>query len=673
MPAIFSLRLHIKFRLNLVTYVIIINRKSNPVHKKDVENMKQENTKSRRIRIVAAVCAMVILAGGSAGILSLRSRTHAQSALSDNTEEKSTKSADEGIISAGGTITSSQLSDSLGLENTAVKLTVGTLLIEAGDQVTVGTPVYQITDDSLIKAEKTLNNELQSAKSALLSQEMTYQTDKNKAYLLYESEQMLGSTAQKDYENDMNSLDSELKKAYNSYQDAVNTINNTPNEISAKQSELSEKQSQADRLQETKDSVQNEVNAAKERYASAAERYNELVSEYNAAAGTVRYLGNALGRDTSDITLVSIISAKLEYQTSTFDDRQPSGQDMMKGDGQAFDMTEMKMPSYRANLDEEGSNAETDPLTSLYESALDEFESQKDNLRQAESDFISAESDYKSLSQTLNECSSELKETQNTLSSLNKEISNLNSTLSKAKSNISKLLSEYNSLNASYSKDQLELKNKLDTNNASYENAEYHYKITLSTIEEDLAEVQKKYDTAEENLRIFREELAEGYICAKQDGIVYSLNCQEGRNVNVNMPFMYYVDESSYETIVELDQNDVTQVSIGDTVIIYSSESGISNGKITAIAEGTSTSLADVRFNVTVEADENSELYSGQSVNVYFNYSNMRSSDFSDFKSEKSSDTKSFSSSAERPDFGGVMPEGFDPSSIPDFSRRKED
>ncbi len=49
----------------------------------------------------------------------------------------------------------------------------------------------------------------------------------------------------------------------------------------------------------------------------------------------------------------------------------------------------------------------------------------------------------------------------------------------------------------------------------------------------------------------------------------------------------------------------------------------MTNGKITAIAEGTSTSLADVRFNVTVEADENAALYSGQSVNVYFNYSNM--------------------------------------------------
>ncbi|MBO4493437.1 MAG: HlyD family efflux transporter periplasmic adaptor subunit [Ruminococcus sp.] len=634
--------------------------------------MKQENIRSRRIRIIAAVCAMVLIAGGSAGAIALKSKTHAQTAQIDDTEVKNTKASDDGIISAGGTITSSQLSDLLGLENTAVKLTVGEVLVDSGDTVTVGTPLYQITADSLTKAEKTLNNELQSAKSALLEQKMSYQTDKNKAYLLYESEQMLGNTAQKEYDSNMDSLDSDLKKAYDSYQEAVDTINNTPNEISAKQSELNEKQSQADSLQEKKDTIQNEVNETKERYTSAAERYNELVSEYNAAAGTVRYLGNALGKDTSDIALVNSISAKIEDQAVPADYRQPSGQDMMN-EGQSFDVTktEVKMPSFRSNAPDE--DTDTDPLTSLYNSALEEYNSQKDKLKQAEAEYRDAENEYKALAQSLNECSSELKEAQNSVSSLNKEISSLNSTFSKAKSNLSKLLSEYNSLNASYSKDQLELKNKLDTDNASYENAEYHYQITISTIEEELAEVQKKYDTAEENLRIFKEELAEGYICAKQDGIVYSLNCQEGRNVNVSMPFVYYVDETSYSTVVELDQNDDTQVSIGDKVIIYSSETGMTNGKITAIAEGTSTSLADVRFNVTVEADENADLYSGQSVNVYFNYGSMRSADFTDFKGNSETEDRKSGSGSGRPDFGGGMPDGFDPSNMPDFSRRKED
>ena len=263
-----------------------------------------------------------------------------------------------------------------------------------------------------------------------------------------------------------------------------------------------------------------------------------------------------------------------------------------------------------------------------------------------------------------------MKETQSSLNALNSEISELESSLSKAKSNLSKLRSEYNSLNASYKTDQLELKNKLDTDNASYENAEYHYQITCNTIEEELAEKQTAYDTAEKNLSIFNDALSDGYICAKRDGTVYSLNYQEGRRVNISSPYITYVDETAYSTVVELDQNDVTQVSIGDTVMIYSSESGMVNGKITAISAGTSTSLADVNFNVTVTANDGADLYNGESVNVYFNYGDMKSSDFRDFSGGDNGEKKDFGGSG-MPDFSGGMPEGFDPSNMPEFKGRK--
>ena len=143
--------------------------------------------------------------------------------------------------------------------------------------------------------------------------------------------------------------------------------------------------------------------------------------------------------------------------------------------------------------------------------------------------------------------------------------------------------------------------------------------------------------------------------------------------MNISTPYVYYVDESGFSTVVELDQNDITQVSIGDSVMIYSSETGMAKGRITAIAAGESTSLADVRFNVMVAADEGADLYNGETVNVYFNYGNMKSGDFSDFKGETGSDSGKRSFSGERPDFGGSIPEGFDPSDMAGFSRRKDD
>lgn len=676
--------------------------------------MKEGTSRSRRIRIAAAVCAIVIAAGGSAGAYALRKNSNAKAAPAETSMINASAAVDNEIISVGGTVESSQLSDSFGLKDTALRLIVEKVMAEQGESVTAGTPLYQITSESLAKAEKTLNSELQSAKNDLLKQKITYQTDKNEAYLLYQSELLLGETAQAEYDSGMASLDSALNKAKEAYQEALDTITNSPAEIESKQAELDTMQSSVNSLTEKQKTAQDSADEAEKKYTSAAESYNSAASEYNGAASVARYLGKALGKDVSGLDDAGSVTADIQKEEAVPEDENVPVHD---GSEPSFDMSEGtpdEMPengfSFDKNAAGEGKNFMTDmpqnkedkkapeaaaqekapqstkaaenktetkaesksdtkteevssgspELNALYETALSEYNDQKKKLSAAEEVLKTAETEYKTRSEELTAAKNELKEAQSKASSLSKEISTLNTDLSKAKSNISKLRSEYNSLNASYSSDQLELKNKLDTDKASYENAEYHYEITCSTIEKELEEKQTAYDTAEENLRIFSEELAEGYIYAKQDGTIYSLNCQEGRNANINMPYVYYVDESGYSTTVELDQNDVTQISIGDKAIIYSSETGVVNGKITAISEGTSTSLADVRFNVTVTADEGAELYVGQSVNVYFNSGDMQTGSFSDFAGGKSSD-------GDRPDFGGNMPGGFDPSNMPDF------
>ena len=625
--------------------------------------MSEGTSRSRRIRIIAAVCAVVIAAGGSAGVYAFRRNTNAKAAPAETTAVNTKTAAGDSIISAGGTVESAQLADSLGLENTAVRLSVEKVLVEQGETVTAGTPLYQITSDSLAKAGKTLDSELQTARSELLEQNMSYQTDKNEAYLLYQSELMLGETAQAEYDSGLASLDNALAKAKESYQEALDTINSVPAEINAKQAELDKTQSSVNTLSEKKSSAQSKTDTAKEKYSSAVSSYNSAVNEYNSAASVVRYLGKALGRDVSGIGEAKTVTADTQKDVSV-----PENGNVPVRDGgePSFDMKGEKdfMSSPVQNYESappEKNTSEKSELTVLYETALSEYKEQKEKLSAAEKTLNTAEAEYRTRSEELTAVQKELDEAQTKSTSLSKEISSLNTDLSKAKSNITKLRSEYNSLSASYSTDQLELKNRLDTDMASFENAEYHYQITCSTIEKELEEKQTAYDTAEENLRIFSEELPDGCICAKQDGVIYSLNCQEGRNVNVSMPYVYYVDESGFSTTVELDQNDVTQISIGDKAAIYSSETGIVNGKITAISEGTSTSLADVRFNVTVTADEGADLYVGQSVNVYFNYGDMKSGSFSDFTGSKSGD-------GERPDFGGSMPEGFDTSKMPDFS-----
>lgn len=688
--------------------------------------MKHERTGKRRVRIAAAVCAVLIVAGTTAGVIAARAGTKAQAAQNETkvttVAETASAAKRSGSISAGGTVTSAQNSDSLGMVNTSVRLTVGEILAEAGDSVKKDTALFRITEDSLTKAKKTLQAELQSAESALLQQKIDAQLDKNKAVALYESELTLGDTVQDTYENGLAALESALEEAYDAYIAAQDTIDDTPSEINSRNHEISSLQAEADGLQDEKAGAQEQADRAKSAYTEAAAAYNSIAEEYNDAAAVIRYLGKALGRDTDAVSTAKTVEAEAQGQDpaepeKTVPENMSGFSGGFSGDGERpargegisqesrtfFSSYEETIGELRFDPAEDAPDSdeaagpgapdmpdetvkpdapvEPDALTVLFESAYEEYETLAEKLQAAESEMRFAEREYQTCAEALNAVSAQIKAIETEIADLEKEVSSLESTLSKAQNNLSKLRSEYNSLKASYATDQLELENTRNTDTAAYENAEYHYEITCSTIEEDLQKAQDKYDTAVENLRILDEKIKDGCVCAMQDGIIYSLSAQEGRNISVNAPLVYYVDESSFAVTVEIDQNDVTQISIGDSALIYSSESGTVNGKVTAIAAGTSTSLADVRFNVTVTANAGANLYSGESVNVYFNAGNMKASEFADFSDKKSSERTGENSaggrtmpdmSGERPSFGGGMPEGFDPSKMGGFGGRKE-
>ena len=620
--------------------------------------------------MIAAVCAAVIMAGGSAGIYAF-SAGEDKKPKSDDSKQESAKKADDGIISAGGTIETSQLGDELGLENTAVKLTVEEVLVSEGDSAEVGTKLYKLTDDSVTKAKKTLETEKQSANEALIKQKATYESDKIKAETLYKSELLQGGSSAQEYANAVSELDSALKKASDSYQQALSTISSVPSQISSKQSELDSKQASADSLQSQKESQDKQLEQAAKDYQSAVQSYNSTVTQYNSAASVVIYLGNALGKNTSGIKLAQTVNADVQGGGNT--STQPGGEmpdfSNMSKDGTSSVTMSVdspgEMPSgqqgQKPSEQQPGGSVKPDDtvtastdVQTLYDNAFKQYTSLNKSLSQANTKLTAAKTKYESQSKTSSQTSGKLSEAQSAVSTLKKEISELESELSKAKSNLNKLRSEYTKLSNSYDSDKLELKNKMDTENAASENAKFNYDITLSTIESELEEKQSAYDTAVKNLSVFEKELAGGYICAKQAGTVSSLSYSKGKNADVSKPFVYYVDSSEMKTTVELDQYAVTEISIGDTVVIYSSETGVSNGKITAIAAGESTSLVDVKFNVTVTADKNANVYSGQSVNVYFNYTAM--SGMTDFKSDSGNSSEGTEKqrsapSGERPDF----------------------
>lgn len=629
--------------------------------------------KNNRKRIVAWVCAVVAVFGGVGTVFFAASKKKTEDSGSVKNFSMNSSKSDNGVISSGGTVESKQLCDYLGFESTNLRLKVDEVYVESGDTIEEGTAVYKITADSLEKAEKNLNTELQSAESALLNQKMQYTEDKNSAYALYQSDLLSGDNAESSLSSGLTSLDSDLQSAYSSYVEAINTVNSTPSEITSKQNQLNSRESDESYYQNQINDLQSELNEKKAVYTDALNKYNEIVSEYNAAAGTVQFIGNSIGTDVSDVQLAGIAES-IQMDNGGGMNNAPSDSNADFGGGDMSDMpSDMDFSFGGGGMKRAVNDEQQNALTDLYNSARSVYDEKKAMLTEYEAEYKNAENEYRDCQTQLNECNTQLKECQNDVSSLTKEISSLKSKLTQAKSNITSLESKYNSLKSTYESDKLDLQQTYDSDEASGSNAEYNYQITLATIEADLEAAQEAYDTAENNLKIFKELLSDGIVKAQQSGIVYSVTYEAGNNMNVNSPLIYYVNESTYTTTVEVDQYDVIKINIGDEVTIYSSETGTETGTITSITAGETTSLADVNFNVTITANENSNLYTGESVNVYFNSSGMSGFSFEDANGGGDGKSGERGERGERPDFGGNfsgfgggnMPEGFDPSNMP--------
>ena len=377
--------------------------------------MKHADQTTRRKRALAAVCALTLLIGSSAGVYAFGADPDTDAHITDSslqTTHSKSKTAGS-VISADGTITASQLSERFGFENTSAKLTVEKVLVETGDTVTSGTKLYRLTADSVAKAKLTLNSELEQALSKLSQQKAQYQSEKIKAYTLCQSDLMLAKTAQQQYDNSVSALDSKLKEAFDSYQQALTTVNSTPSEINSKNAELSAAEKSAEALSQKTRAAQQQTDAARKAYEAAAESYNAAVTDYNSAASVVLYLGNALGKDTSDITLQNSVTTATAQKASSSGSAAKSAQsESAHGSRSAHSSVNEDisvLPSQKSAQTSQNSSQATPQPTdpeSLYNAALKDYNAQKQELSQMKNTLNAAEKEYDTLSDTQSKLSS---------------------------------------------------------------------------------------------------------------------------------------------------------------------------------------------------------------------------------------------------------------------------
>ncbi|WP_363292255.1 response regulator transcription factor [uncultured Ruminococcus sp.] len=69
----------------------------------------------------------------------------------DETHTEVTSPKKDETISAGGTVSSSQLEATLGIKNSSAKITVEEVLVSSGESVSEGTELYKLTDEKDIR------------------------------------------------------------------------------------------------------------------------------------------------------------------------------------------------------------------------------------------------------------------------------------------------------------------------------------------------------------------------------------------------------------------------------------------------------------------------------------------------------------------------------------------
>lgn len=212
------------------------------------------------------------------------------------------------------------------------------------------------------------------------------------------------------------------------------------------------------------------------------------------------------------------------------------------------------------------------------------------------------------LEQAENEYEKNTKDAESKLEELNNNIGNLQSTYEEAVRNAET--------------EKIDLQNDYDLAvlNGTYASSVYSNSVTT---------LEKEVEEAKINLEELQKEQAEllaledGVVVAAQDGTISSVTYEAGDILNATAAFVTYCDTSVLTISVEVSQENIAKIAVGDTVAVTISGSrmGDLEGSVSSIASSATTggSVSNVTYAVVISID-NSEgmLSSGTSASVMF-------------------------------------------------------
>ncbi|MBQ6695900.1 MAG: HlyD family efflux transporter periplasmic adaptor subunit [Lachnospiraceae bacterium] len=209
-------------------------------------------------------------------------------------------------------------------------------------------------------------------------------------------------------------------------------------------------------------------------------------------------------------------------------------------------------------------------------------------------------------------------------SSYEEAVENSDYQLEKLKLQLSSLEQKYAEAKLSYENSLLQAQLTKEKTLSDGEKAESNFEADMEKAEADYQALQDEMVEAQNNLVLFETYIADGKYYANSQGTLLRVNVRAGSAIGSESRLYTLRNAEEITVTVSVSQSDIAKLSIGDTAMIQSTDSGMYSGFITAVNPiASSDSKTSVTYNVTVAiTGEVENLTANETVTVYFGMGN---------------------------------------------------
>lgn len=206
--------------------------------------------------------------------------------------------------------------------------------------------------------------------------------------------------------------------------------------------------------------------------------------------------------------------------------------------------------------------------------------------------------------------------------SMLEDIKDLNDKVADENDNITDYLAKIQNTQVNATTDVLAAKQTYETNTLAGNIAQETYGYAEGSAEEAVTEAQSDLDDANEKLDDFDTFIGDGTIYAESDGMITEMKYEVGDVMESTSDLFSYVTQSSITLSVDVSQEDIIDIGVGDDVSIVFTAYPDENyeGTVTAITTtATSDYATTVSYPVTIKVSgDTSKLYAGMTGDVTF-------------------------------------------------------